>query len=259
MELNFFFPFFALILGLCLGSFYNVCIHRYLTVQSIVLPASHCPLCGRAIAWRDNIPLFSYFLLKGRCRSCGQPISPMYPLVEAVSGILAVLLAFKFGPSLAWTVYMFFTGLLIIAAFIDFKIYILPDQITLPGGILALAAAFILPVYWVDAFLGALLGAGFFLLLQKSYKKIKKIEGLGTGDVKLMVMLGALVGLQGLPILIFSAALLGLLASLFYMKKSTGSSMHTPIPFGPFLALGAMIYILGGDIIWMWYLSSPAG
>ncbi len=254
MELNFFFPFFALILGLCLGSFYNVCIHRYLTGQSIVLPASHCPLCNRTLAWRDNIPLLSYFLLKGRCRSCRQLISPVYPLVEAVSGILAVLLALKFGPSLTWVVYMFFTGLLIIAAFIDFKIYILPDLITLPGGVLALASALILPINWLDALLGALLGMGFFWALQWSYKKIKKIEGLGTGDVKLMVMLGALVGLQGLPILIFSAALLGLLASLFYMKKSSRSSMHTPIPFGPFLALGAMIYILGGEAIWMWYL-----
>jgi len=255
MEITDIFPFMALILGLCLGSFYNVCIHRYITDQSIAWPASHCPGCGHVLSWWENIPLVSYILLWGRCRSCSGLISPGYPLVEALSGILALLLALKFGPTLVWLVYMFFIGLLIVASFIDFKLFILPDIITLPGAGLALAASFILPVELLDAFVGAAAGAGFFWLLQWSYEKIKKIEGLGTGDIKLMLMLGALVGWQGLPVLIFLAALLGLAASLFYLKRSSESVMQTPIPFGPFLALGAVIHILAGENIWAWYLA----
>lgn len=249
------FPVIALIAGLCLGSFYNVCIHRYLTGDSIIRPGSHCPGCGHSLSWWENIPLLSYLLLRGRCRACESRISPVYPAVEAISGVLALLLALKFGLGPVWLIYMFFTGLLIIASFIDLKIYILPDIITLPGAGLALAASFILPLPWLDAFLGAIIGAGFFLLLQWAYKILKKVEGLGTGDVKLMLMLGALVGWQGLPILVFAAALLGLAASLFYLKTSGTNTMQTPIPFGPFLALGVIIYILAGETIWMWYLS----
>ncbi|WP_291323250.1 A24 family peptidase [Desulfonatronospira sp.] len=254
MEFESLFPVPALIAGLCLGSFYNVCIHRYLTGQSIVLPGSHCPGCGHVLSWWENIPLLSYIMLRGRCRSCRQGISTVYPLVESISGILALLLALKFGPGLEWLIYMLFFGMLITASFIDFKIFILPDIITLPGAGLALAASFILPIFWLDAFMGALLGAGLFWSLQWAYRIIKKIEGLGTGDIKLMLMLGALVGWQGLPIQIFFAALLGLAASLIYMKRKPGSGMQTPIPFGPFLALGAVIYIFAGEAIWAWYL-----
>ena len=254
MEFESFFPVLALIVGLCLGSFYNVCIHRYVSGQSIVLPGSHCPGCGHILSWWENIPLISYVLLLGRCRSCRQGISPVYPVVESLSGILALFLALKFGFGLEWLAYMLFFGLLIVASFIDLKIYILPDIITLPGALLAFGASFILPVFWLDALLGALLGAGLFWSLQWAYRTFKKVEGLGTGDIKLMLMLGALVGWQGLPIQIFAAALTGLAASLIYMKKTPGGGMQTPIPFGPFLALGAVIYILAGENIWTWYL-----
>lgn len=245
----------SLILGLCLGSFYNVCVHRYLTGQSIVWPGSHCPACGHSLSWWENIPLISYLLLKGQCRECSKTISIRYPVIEAVSGILSLLLAMKFGFGACYFIYLFFFGLLIVASFIDLEIYILPDIITLPGAVLAFGASFFLPISWQDSLLGALAGSGLFLLLQRTYRALKKIEGLGTGDIKIMLMLGALTGWQGLPILIFSSAALGLVAALFYMKKSKGAdAMQTPVPFGPFLALGAIIYILHGQSIWLWYL-----
>lgn len=245
----------SVILGLCLGSFYNVCVHRYLTGQSIIRPGSHCPGCGHSLSWWENIPLLSYIFLRGKCGSCSRKISLRYPIIEALSGLLSLLLAANFGFGAAYFIYLFFFGLLIIASFIDLEIYILPDIITLPGAVLAFLASFILPITWQDSLAGALIGSGIFLLLQRAYRAIKKIEGLGTGDIKIMLMLGALTGWQGLPVMIFSSAALGLAAALFYMKKSkSGEAMLTPVPFGPFLALGAMIYILWGEAIWLWYL-----
>jgi len=245
----------SVILGLCLGSFYNVCVHRFLTGQSIVHPGSHCPGCGHGLSWRENIPLLSYAVLRGRCGSCSQKISLRYPAVETLSGVLSLLLAMNLGFGAAYFIYLFFFGLLTVASFIDLEIFILPDIITLPGAGLAFLASFILPISWQDSLLGALIGAGIFLLIQKAYLVIKKIDGLGTGDIKMMLMLGALTGWQGLPILIFLSAVLGLAAALFFIKDRAGSkAMQTPVPFGPFLALGAIIYILWGEAIWLWYL-----
>ncbi|WP_457572331.1 prepilin peptidase [Desulfovulcanus sp.] len=240
---------FAFVFGLILGSFYNVCIHRYLTGQSIILPASHCPMCEHKLSWWENIPLISFIILRGRCRACGQKISLRYPAVELISGLSALGLAVRFGPGVIFFVYLFFFGLLIVASFIDLDSFILPDIITLPGGVLAVAASFILPISWQDALLGAVLGSGSFWVLQKGYKLLKGVDGLGTGDVKLMFMLGALLGWQGLPVMVFIAALTALMASLYYLKKDKSKGTQTRIPFGPFLSLGAIICTLAGDVI----------
>jgi leader peptidase (prepilin peptidase)/N-methyltransferase len=256
------FPLAALLLGLVLGSFYNVCIHRYLTGQSVVLPASHCPRCGHGLVWWENMPLISYVLLAGRCRACKQPISLRYPLVEAISGLWAMLLAVQFGLGWAWLVYMIAGGLLIIMSFIDFAEFILPDVFTLSGAAVAFVGMTLLVgMPWQDSLLGAVIGAGSFLFLQQGYYLIRRVEGLGSGDIKLMLMLGALVGWQGLPILIFLAALTALAASLGYMAKNAHQGlpyqgMHTRIPFGPFLSLGAMLQILYGP--WLMGLLLPS-
>lgn len=245
-----FFPLIALALGLVLGSFYNVCIHRYLTGESIVLPASHCPRCRNALVWWENIPLVSFILLRGRCRACKQPISWRYPIVEAVSGVWALLLAVQFGLGWEWLLYMAAGGLLIIMSFIDFQEFILPDVFTFPGAILAFAGtALMTNMPWIDSLLGAVIGAGAFWLLQKGYYLLRGVEGLGTGDIKLMLMLGALVGWQGLPMMIFLAAFTALAASLGYMAKNAHQGMRTRIPFGPFLSLGAMLQILYGPVL----------
>lgn len=249
------FDFFALLLGLVLGSFYNVCIHRYLEGHSIVSPGSHCPDCKHILSWWENIPLFSYLMLRGRCRKCKSKISLRYPLVEALSGLWALLLVLKFGISWAWLVYLLIGGLLIVASFIDLESFILPDILTLPGGLAALLSAiFILDMDWRLSLFGGLAGAGGFWLLQQIYKLLKGIEGLGTGDVKLMFLLGALLGLQALPLTVFLGASTGLIASLFFLRKGS-SGLQTAIPFGPFLSLGGMLYILVGPEIWLWYLS----
>lgn len=248
------FPWFSLVLGLILGSFYNVCIHRYLVGEKVNdPPRSHCPKCGHKLSWHENLPLISYAILKGRCKSCNKPISARYPLVEAISGVLATALAFKYGPSVEWLVYMVFTGGLIVASFIDFAEFILPDEVTLGGAPLAfLSAWLLLDLSWIDSLAGAALGAGIFLLLQRVYRRIRGDEGMGTGDVKLMLLIGALTGWQSLAFIIFAGSLSALIASLAYLRA--GEGMRTAVPFGPFLAAGAILYILVGEAAMDWYM-----
>ncbi|MFP4213023.1 MAG: prepilin peptidase [Desulfohalobiaceae bacterium] len=254
-QLQSLFPLLALILGLCLGSFYNVCVHRYLTGQSIVRPGSHCPECDHKLAWWENLPLLSYLLLLGRCSSCRQRISLRYPALEAVSGLWALALALKFGAGWLWLLYMLFGGILLLLSFIDFKSFMLPDVFTLPGAALAFACSLLLPhVSWQSSLIGGVAGAGLFWLLQLAYKLLKGVQGLGSGDIKLMLLLGALLGWQALPLSIFFAALSGLLVSLAYLRLNPGQGLQTAIPFGPFLSLGGMLYILIGPELMRWYL-----
>ncbi len=248
-----FFPLVACILGLVLGSFYNVCIHRYISEESIVKPRSKCPKCGHQLSWWENIPLLSYILLMGRCRGCKKPISPRYPLVELISGLWALSLALKFGASAVFLFYMIIGGILIVASFIDLQLYILPDKLTLPGAAIALAGAYfiLLPAMGrptlMDSLIGAAAGAGVFLILQQLYRRLKGVEGLGTGDIKLMLLLGAMLGWQALPLMVTASAVSALVASLYYMLKPGGAALQTMVPFGPFLSLGGMLYVLYGD------------
>lgn len=247
-------PVCAAVLGLILGSFYNVCIHRYLTGESIVSPPSHCPHCKKRLGVAELIPLFSFLYLRGRCAGCGQPISPRYPLVEALSGLWACLLALNFGLSVPFFVYLAFGGLFIVASFIDLAIFILPDVLTLPGAALALpASVLLLGLPWAEAVAGALAGAGLFWLLHLVYRVVRKREGLGLGDVKLMLVIGALIGVKALPLAILWGSLAALLASVAWLKGHRGSLAQVPIPFGPFLSLGAMAYILFGPAFLDWY------
>ena len=251
-----YFPWAALVLGLVLGSFYNVCVYRYLAEESIVRPGSHCPKCGHMLSWWENIPLISYLLLLGRCRKCKVRISPRYPFVELLSGLWALGLALKFGPGMVWLLYMVIGGILIVASFIDFEAYILPDILTLPGAAIALAGAYFIlrPALGVptlsQSVIGALAGAGVFLLLQRVFRKLKGREGLGTGDIKLMLLIGALAGWMALPVIIIVSAVTALFASLFYMMRSKSEALQTMVPFGPFLSLGLMLYILFGHLYW---------
>ncbi len=244
----------ALILGLVLGSFYNVCIFRYIAGTSVVRPGSHCPACGHILSWWENIPVLSYVLLRGQCRSCKASLSLQYPLVEFISGLLSMLLALRFGLGITWFVYLILTGMLLVGSGIDLHLFILPDAITLPGAVIALSGSFFFPQGFVNSLLGALAGTGLFWLIQQSYRLIKKMEGLGTGDIKLMLMLGAMTGWQGLPVTIFVSAASGLVVSLLYLRKGEGRGMKTAIPFGPFLSLGALFYVLWGPTIWNVYL-----
>lgn len=246
------FPVMAAFFGLCLGSFYNVCVHRYLTGQSVVWPGSHCPACGHVLSWWENIPVLSYVILRARCRSCKGSIHWRYPAVELLSGLLALLFAMRFGPSIAWITYMVFVGIFLVASFIDLDSFILPDILTYPAGFLALTTPFFLSVDWIETIFGSIFGAGSFLLLQQVYLRLRKIDALGTGDVKLMICLGALVGLSKLPLMIFLSAISGLAVSVFYIRGSSAKGMKTAIPFGPFLCIGTVLTLLWGDIILMY-------
>ncbi|WP_147820824.1 prepilin peptidase [Salidesulfovibrio onnuriiensis] len=247
----------AAVLGLVLGSFYTACIHRYVAELSLIRPLrSFCPHCGTSLAWYDNLPLLSYLLLRGRCRHCKRPIGLRYPAVEFLSLAWAVALVLKFGLSLPWLIYMVFGGLFIVGSFIDFELYILPNRITLGGAVLALAVqAFFGWAALKGALVGAMAGGGFFWVLQQGYRIVRREEGLGTGDVKLMLCIGALVGVGGLPMTILAAAVSALAASVVYMRHPDGSGVRTRIPFGPFLCLGAMLHILAGNEVLAWYFS----
>lgn len=243
------FVFMAFVLGLCLGSFYNVCVHRYLTGQSILWPGSHCPSCGHVLSWWENIPVLSYLFLRARCRSCRKVIHWRYPALELVSGLLALALAQKYGPGWGWVLLMILAGMYLVASFIDLEECILPDILTFPAVPLALLSPLVLPISWLDAVLGSVCGAGIFLLLQQFYSRFRKMEGLGMGDIKLMLSLGALTGLTFLPLMILLSALSGLLAAVPQLLGPGGNGLRTAIPFGPFLCFGTFSALLWGEKI----------
>ena len=252
----------ATLLGLLLGSFYNVCIHRYVSGESILFPPSHCPHCNQRLRFWELIPVLSYLLLRGQCARCHKPIHIRYPLVELLSGLTSGLLAWRFGPTLAFPVYLVFTGMLIVASGIDLECFILPDGITLGGTVLAVPAAiFALGMDWTDALLGGLVGGGTFLAVLLVFKRLRGVDGMGFGDVKLMLMLGVLCGPLGLPLITLVAGVSALAAFLLIagLMPREAPLREMPIPFGPFLSLGAFVHILAGQEILHWWIRFITG
>jgi len=242
----------AAALGLELGGLATIFIQRWIDETPILKPLrSKCPACGTELGWRDTVPLLSYILLKGKCRHCEARIGGQYPLVELSCLAWALATAHAYGPTLDWAVHLLLGVMLIAGSFIDFETFLLPDRVTLGGTAVALVASFLLPESprWQDALLGAAVGAGLFWLLQRGYRLVRKEEGLGTGDVKLMACIGAMTGMSGLPFAIAAASVTGLAASVVYMLKSSGQGMKTRIPFGPFLSLGGMLSVLYGRAV----------
>ncbi|MEO5364340.1 MAG: A24 family peptidase [Magnetococcus sp. DMHC-8] len=244
--------------GLAVGSFLNVCIYRLPLEKSIVHPRSGCPRCGQPLAWHDNIPLLSWLWLRGRCRQCQQPIAILYPLVELAAGLLAVQVGQRFG--LTWTALLLallgFAFLVLMV--IDFYHYILPDVITLPGLVLGVVVAGLtageppLPTL-ESALLGVATGGGGLWLFAWLFEKMTGRVGMGMGDVKLLAMIGAWLGWQSLPLTLFLAGLVGSVVGLTWMVVA-GRSRLQPIPFGPYLVLGAWVYLFYGADIYRWYL-----
>ncbi len=243
--------------GITIGSFLNVLIWRLPRNESIVFPGSHCPLCNKPIHWYDNIPLLSYLLLRGKCRSCGARISWRYPLIELVSGVFlaAYLLRFGFGVGL---LYYAFTAALLVVTMIDIDHKIIPDVISLPGIPLCLAAnMFLLSPNWqsglVHGGIGVLLGGGTLLAVALGYYLLTRREGMGLGDPKLMAMIGALTGWQGVIFTMLVSSFVGTMVGVLYVALA-GKDRRFPIPFGPFLSLGAVSYLWIGDTTIRWYL-----
>ncbi len=242
------------VFGMVIGSFLNVCICRLPACQSVVHPRSSCPQCGHLIRAYDNIPVLSYLLLRGRCRDCAARISPRYPLVELLSGTFAAMTVIRFG--VGWTalvVFLLIAALLVIT-FIDIDHRIIPDVISLPGIPLGLAASFgpgLVPP--LEALIGILAGGGSLFLVAWGYQIITKREGMGGGDIKLLAMLGAFIGWKGVLFTIFVASLTGTLAGVALMFQRR-EGMKLAVPFGPFLAVGAMAYVFIGPEVMHWYL-----
>jgi leader peptidase (prepilin peptidase) / N-methyltransferase len=240
----------AFLVGLILGSFLNVVITRLPLGESLWAPRSRCPRCRQPLAWHDNIPLLSYVFLRGRCRTCGAAISWRYPLVELAGGLmlLALWLTFPYQPILL--AYVPFCLALLALTAIDLDHRLLPDAITLPGIVLGLIFSLILPglTFWESA-AGALGGAALFAGIAWAYEKMAGRRGMGWGDVKLLAMIGAFLGVWALPWVIFISAGLGALAGLAQVLVTDSGARSqwrtVSLPYGPFLALAALCYLFG--------------
>jgi len=249
-----FFIVFAFIFGAVVGSFLNVCIYRIPAEKSIVSPPSSCPACGHQIRWFENIPIVSFLLLRGRCSTCRIKISLRYPAVEALTGLLFALTFYYFGFSAATIVYLIFVAALVVITFIDLDHQIIPDVISLPGILVGFVGSFFVPgLFWYASIFGILLGGGSLLAVAWGYEKLTGREGMGGGDIKLLAMFGAFLGWQAVLPVIFLASLAGTLVGVPLMLVQKGDT-RLAIPFGPFLALAAIIYLFWGQMLISWYL-----
>lgn len=272
----------AFILGAVIGSFCNVCICRWPSGESVVQPRSRCPKCLNCIAWYDNIPLVSWLVLGAKCRHCHTPISAQYPLVEGVTGVLFALVFWAFGFTVATPVYMTFSAAMVIVTFQDLNDWTIPDEISIPGIPVGIALSLagmawgnasglrVTEIY--DSLLGAALGGGILFALDRITVLILKKPGMGFGDVKLLAMIGAFLGWQGALGTLVIASMLGSVAGLgliLYFKfrgpvektdvpepAASGSDSDEMItleghylPFGPWLAVGALIFMFVGPEI----------
>ncbi|MFA7204487.1 MAG: prepilin peptidase, partial [Candidatus Caldatribacteriota bacterium] len=228
-------------IGLVIGSFSNVCIYRIPRNESLVWPGSHCPKCSKQIKFYDNIPLISYIILKGKCRNCGEPIPLQYPIVELATGLFYLALYLFYGLQLIALVYMMLCSVLIIISFIDLKVEIIPDTISLPFIVIGFLLSFFLRnINPLDSMLGIITGGGSLLLVAIFGSKLFKKEAMGGGDIKLAAMIGAFFGWKLTLLSLFLSFFLGSIIGIIVLAASKDKSNNI-IPFGPFIALGAMI------------------
>lgn len=262
-------------LGAAIGSFLNVVIHRVPREESIVLPASHCPHCGAQIKFYDNIPLISYALLGGRCRACRHPISPRYPAVEALTALLYAIVFLHDGLTLALPFDLIFATSVLALIFIDAEHMILPDAITLKGIVFAFAARALVPnldglnslaagsgilhnlpvwaISLVGALLGAMVGGGSLWLTGWLWERVRGVEAMGLGDVKMMLMVGAYMGWRLTILTIFVAVFAGSITGIFLMLARGDRNLQMRLPFGIFLGAGAIFSLIFGAPVIAWY------
>lgn len=253
MQLQILLGVYVALLGLIIGSYLNVVIHRLPLGLSTVRPRSRCPVCGTLIQARDNVPVLSWVVLRGRCRSCGTPISWRYPLIEAATGglFLGCFLRWGFTPQ-ALTAALF-AALMLVLAMIDYDHMILPDRITWPGIAVGLAAQLWGPlVGLVPAVVGVILGAGILLAVWGLWLLVRREEGMGLGDVKMLALIGAFLGWSGVLVTLFCAALAGSVVGLALMRWGS-LDMRSKLPFGVFLAIAGVIALFFGGPLVSWY------
>jgi leader peptidase (prepilin peptidase)/N-methyltransferase len=244
----------AALLGALVGSFLNVCIYRLPRRASIVWPGSACARCGRPLAWFENVPVASYVVLRGRCRTCREPISLRYPIVEAITAVMFALGWWYYGPGLLLASRLVLGCALIVLFEIDREHRILPHAITLPG----ICVGFLFSIFtapgWLASLEGIFLGGGILLAISYAYYFLRHEEGLGMGDFKMLAMIGAFLGWRLTLVTLMMASLSGSLVGIFLILTQRGN-MKSALPFGTFLALGATVAATVGPGLLDWYLS----
>ncbi len=246
--------FIVFLFGAIFGSFANVVILRLPKGESIAFPGSHCQACKKPVKWYDNTPILAWFWLRGKCRYCKAPYSFRYVVVELITAIGFTVLFSKFGMSFAFFEYTLFFFTLVICSFIDLDHMILPDIFTLSGIVIGLIGSIFSSERTVlESFLGVILGGGFLWAIAYVYFLIKKEEGMGGGDIKLLGWIGAVLGWQAVPFVIIVSSLIGSFVGIAFAVKGK-QGLKTAIPFGPFLAAAAILYIVGGQALGHWYL-----
>jgi leader peptidase (prepilin peptidase)/N-methyltransferase len=246
-------PFVAGVFGLLVGSFLNVCIFRLPREESIVWPASRCTRCARNLSWYENIPVLSWFALRARCRTCGEPIAVMYPIVEIATAAAFAAVYALFGPSLLGASRLLLACSLIVLFVIDLQHRILPNVITIPGVVVGFVLSLWTPPGWVSSLIGIVLGGLVPYTIAEAYFRLRGHEGLGMGDVKMLAMIGAFLGWKLMLLTLVLASFTGSLVGLGFIAAGRGR-MYA-LPFGTFLAVGAAVAAIVGDPIVAWYLS----
>lgn len=242
-----------LIYGLIIGSFLNVCIYRIPREESIAFPSSHCPNCGTSLKWYDNIPLFSYLSLGGKCRYCKEPISKQYPIVEALNAVLYIIMFVRFGFTIDFIFYSLVSSVLIVITFIDLKEMIIPDILVII--LLILSVLYKVINYYMgvspnilSSIVGLFLAGGLFLAIV-----LLSGGGMGGGDVTLIAALGFILGVKYILLSIFLSFLFGAIISIFLLAAKI-KTRKDPIPFGPFIILAFFITVLWGQVIIDFYI-----
>lgn len=262
----------AFLAGLLIGSFLNVCVYRLPRDLSVVRPRSFCPACEKQINWYDNVPVLSFLLLRGRCRNCGEAIPLRYPMVELATALVFAWSVSSMGVSLPALKYAVFGAILITLVASDIEERILPDEFTLGGVVLGLVFAWIVPLpagiahlvapgleaprvlSLIEAVLGAGITSGSILLVAKLYETVRRREGMGLGDVKMVAMVGAFLGLQGALLTLILGSLAGGLGGLLFILLTRKDASTYQLPFGAFLGAAALGVALFGDALIRWYL-----
>lgn len=262
----------AFFAGLLIGSFLNVCIFRLPRDLSVVRPRSFCPACEAQIAWYDNIPVLSFILLRGRCRRCQEPISVRYPLVELATGILFSSAVFAWGLTPLALKFCIFSAIIVTLVSSDIEERILPDEFTLGGAVVGLILSWFVPLNFalayiflprsndphllslIEASIGAVVASGSIWVVGELYYRLRGREGLGFGDVKMVAMIGAFMGLQGALLTLIVGSMLGGVGGLIYILLTGKNASTYQLPFGAFLGASAMTILVFGETIVRWYL-----
>jgi leader peptidase (prepilin peptidase)/N-methyltransferase len=240
-------------IGLAVGSFLNVCVHRLPRDQSLNSPPSRCPSCDYRLRWFDNIPVVSYAMLGGRCRQCRTRISIRYPVIELVTMVLFILHGWVFGWTALLVPRLAFACAMVVLFAIDLEHHLLPNAITLPGIVVGLIASAVLPPGIIDAVIGVIIGGGVLWAIGEAYFRYSGQEGMGGGDVKMLAMIGAFLGWKLVLVTLVLSSVLGSIVGMIVIAARKGG-MKYALPYGTFLALGALVASLAGESIINWYV-----